>query len=142
MNNYAESDDDDGEGPSYGEGGALYLSGGLTLTKSKFVKNSASTGGAITFQEFFGNDLTLTRNTFIRNTATDHGGAISGWSADGVTRGNRFTWNRAPIGSAVAVGTDRCSRSISRREARAWRGNAFRKNRGGRLPVECVAFAG
>ena len=122
-------------------GGALLLSGALTLTKSKFIRNSASIGGAIMIQGLFSDDLTLTRNTFTRNTATDQGGAIYGWSADGVARGNRFTWNRAPIGSAVAVPTERCSRSVSRREARDWRGNTFRQNRGGRLPVECFAFA-
>ena len=139
TDNYVE--DDDVEFAGNGAGGALLLSGALTLTKSKFIRNSASTGGAIMIQGLFGDDLTLTRNTFTRNTATDQGGAIYGWSADGVARGNRFTWNRAPIGSAVAVPTERCSRSVSRREARDWRGNMFRKNRGGRLPVECFAFA-
>ena len=139
TDNYVE--DDDVEFAGNGAGGALLLSGALTLTKSKFIRNSASTGGAIMIQGLFGDDLTLTRNTFTRNTATDQGGAIYGWSTDGVARGNRFTWNRAPIGSAVAVPTERCSRSVSRREARDWRGNTFRKNRGGRLPVECFAFA-
>ena len=133
TDNYVEDDDVE----LNGAGGALLLSGGLTLTKSKFIRNSASTGGAIMIQGLFSDDLTLTRNTFTRNTATDQGGAIYGWSTDGVARGNRFTWNRAPIGSAVAVPTERCSRSVSRREARDWRGNTFRKNRGGRLPVEC-----
>ena len=130
--NYADDD---------GDGGALYVSGGLTLTKSKFLQNSASTGGAIMIQGLFGDDLTLTRNTFTRNIAADQGGAISGWVADGVARGNRFTSNRAPLGSAVAVETERCSRTVSRRTARDWRGNTFRQNRGGRLPVECFAFA-
>ena len=139
TDNYVE--DDDVELAGNGAGGALLLSGGLTLTKSKFLQNSASTGGAIMIQGLFGDDLTLTRNTFTRNIATDQGGAISGWSADGVARGNRFTSNRAPLGSAVAVETERCSRSVSRREARDWRGNTFRQNRGGRLPVECFAFA-
>ena len=139
TDNYVEDDDVEFSGNE--AGGALLLSGRLTLTKSKFIRNSASIGGAIMIQGLFGDDLTLTRNTFTRNIATDQGGAISGWSTDGVARGDRFTSNRAPLGSAVAVETERCSRSVSRREARDWRGNTFRQNCGGRLPVECFAFA-
>lgn len=122
-------------------GGAIALVGELSLSYSKFVGNSATSGGAVALLETLSGEHVLTRNTFTRNIATDQGGAISGWSADGVARGNRFTWNRAPIGSAVAVATERCSRTVSRRTARDWRGNTFRSNRGGRLPVECYVAA-
>ena len=118
-------------------GGAIALVGELSLSYSKFVGNSASSGGAVALVEVFGGGHVLTRNTFIRNVATDQGGAITGWTDAGSGRGNRFTSNRAPLGSAVAVETERCSRSVSSREARDWRGNTFRQNRGGRLPVEC-----
>ena len=118
-------------------GGAIALVGELSLSYSKFVGNSATSGGAVALLDTFGGEHVLRRNTFTQNFATDQGGAISGWVADGVARGNRFTSNRAPLGSAVAVETERCSRSVSRREARDWKGNTFRSNRGGRLPVEC-----
>lgn len=120
-----------------GTGGAIAVLGELSLSYSKFVGNSASSGGAVVLIDFFGEGNVLTRNTFIRNIATDQGGAISGWTDAGSARGNRFTSNRAPLGSAVAVLTETCSRTWSRRAARDWRGNAFRQNRGGRLPVEC-----
>ena len=120
-----------------GTGGAIAVAGELSLSYSKFFGNSASSGGAVAVLEEFGGGHVLTRNTFIRNVATDQGGAIAGWTDAGSARGNRFTSNRAPLGSAVAVETERCSRSVSRREARDWRGNTFRSNRGGRLPVEC-----
>ena len=118
-------------------GGAIALVGELSLSYSKFVGNLAASGGAVALLDAIGGEHVLTRNTFTQNIAADQGGAISGWIADGVARGNRFTSNRAPIGSAVAVETERCSRSVSRRAARDWRGNTFRQNRGGRLPVEC-----
>lgn len=118
-------------------GGAIAMVGELSLSYSKFVGNSAASGGAVTLLDTLGGEHVLTRNTFTQNIAADQGGAISGWVADGVARGNRFTSNRAPLGSAVAVETERCSRSVSRRAARDWRGNTFRSNRGGRLPVEC-----
>ena len=118
-------------------GGAIALVGELSLSYSKFVGNSAASGGAVALLDAIGGEHVLTRNTFTQNIAADQGGAISGWIADGVARGNRFTSNRAPLGSAVAVETERCSRSVSRRAAREWRGNTFRQNRGGRLPVEC-----
>ena len=123
--------------PSGTAGGAIALVGELSLSYSKFVGNSATSGGAVALLGTLGGEHVLTRNTFTQNIATDQGGAISGWVADGVARGNRFTSNRAPLGSAVAVETERCSRSVSRRAARDWRGNTFRQNRGGRLPVEC-----
>ena len=118
-------------------GGAIALVGELSLSYSKFVGNSAASGGAVALLDTLGGEHVLTRNTFTQNIAADQGGAISGWVADGIARGNRFTSNRAPLGSAVAVETERCSRSVSRRAARDWRGNTFRQNRGGRLPVEC-----
>ena len=120
-----------------GAGGAIAVAGELSLSYSKLVGNSASSGGAVALLDDFGGGHVLTRNTFTRNVATDQGGAIAGWTDAGSARGNRFTSNRAPLGSAVAVETERCSRSVSRREARDWRGNTFRQNRGGRLPVEC-----
>ena len=120
-----------------GAGGAIAVAGELSLSYSKLVGNSASSGGAVALLDDFGGGHVLTRNTFTSNVATDQGGAIAGWTDAGSARGNRFTSNRAPLGSAVAVETERCSRSVSRREARDWRGNTFRQNRGGRLPVEC-----
>ena len=123
--------------PSGTAGGAIALVGELSLSYSKFVGNSATSGGAVALLGTLGGEHVLTRNTFTQNIATDQGGAISGWVADGVARGNRFTSNSAPLGSAVAVETERCSRSVSSRAAREWRGNTFRSNRGGRLPVEC-----
>ena len=123
--------------PSGTAGGAIALVGELSLSYSKFVGNSATSGGAVALLGTLGGEHVLTRNTFTQNIAADQGGAISGWIADGVARGNRFTSNRAPLGSAVAVEAERCSRSVSRRAARDWRGNTFRQNRGGRLPVEC-----
>jgi predicted outer membrane repeat protein len=120
-----------------GTGGAIAVLGELSLSYSKFVGNSASSGGAVVLIDFFGEGHVLTRNTFTSNVATEQGGAIAGWTDTGSARGNRFTSNRAPVGSAVAVETERCSRSVSRRAARDWRGNTFRQNRGGRLPVEC-----
>jgi hypothetical protein len=123
--------------PSGTAGGAIALVGELSLSYSKLVGNSATSGGAVALLGTLGGEHVLTRNTFTQNIAADQGGAISGWIADGVARGNRFTSNRAPLGSAVAVEAERCSRSVSRRAARDWRGNTFRQNRGGRLPVEC-----
>ena len=120
-----------------GTGGAIAVAGELSLSDSKFVGNSASSGGAVLLFDAFGGSHVLTRNTFTGNVATDQGGAISGWGDAGSARGNRFTSNRAPVGSAVAVLTETCSRTWSRRAARDWRGNTFRSNRGGRLPVEC-----
>ena len=122
---------------SIGQGGAIAVVGELSLSYSKLVGNSASSGGAVVLLDDFGGGHVLTRNTFTSNVATVQGGAISGWTDAGSARSNRFTSNRAPLGSAVAVETERCSRSVSRREARDWRGNTFRQNRGGRLPVEC-----
>lgn len=124
-----------------GMGGAIAVAGELSLSYSTFVGNSASSGGAVLVFDLFGGSHVLTRNTFIRNVATDQGGAISGWTVAGSARGNRFTSNRAPVGSAVAVLTEVCSRTWSRRAARDWRGNTFRSNRGGRLPVECYVAA-
>jgi hypothetical protein len=123
-------------------GGALAIVGGLSLTQSRFVGNIAQWGGAIVLRELFSNSpvSVLTRNTFIRNIATTHGGAIAGWTAEGSARGNRFTRNRAPVGSAVSATTETCSRSWSRREVRNWKGNTFRRNSGGRLPVQCYVF--
>ena len=120
-----------------GTGGAIAVLGELSLSYSKFVGNSASSGGAVVLIDFFGEGHVFTRNTFTSNVATDQGGAIAGWTDTGSARGNRFTSNRAPLGSAVAVQTETCSRAWSRRAARDWRGNTFRQNRGGRLPVEC-----
>jgi len=117
-------------------GGAIVVAGELSLSYSKLVGNSASSGGAVALINFGGGDV-FTRNTFTSNVATDQGGAIAGWTDAGSARGNRFTSNRAPLGSAVAVETETCSRTWSRRAARDWRGNTFRQNRGGRLPVEC-----
>jgi len=131
TNNGVDSLDEDSTG------GAIVVAGELSLSYSKLVGNSASLGGAVALIDGIGGGHVLTRNTFIRNVATDQGGAIAGWTDAGSARGNRFTSNRAPLGSAVAVETERCSRSVSRREARDWRGNTFRQNRGGRLPVEC-----
>jgi predicted outer membrane repeat protein len=123
-------------------GGALAIVGGLSLTQSRFVGNIAQWGGAIELRELFSNSSVsvLTRNTFIRNIAITHGGAIAGWTAEGSARGNRFTRNRAPVGSAVSATTETCSRSWSRREVRKWKGNTFRRNSGGRLPVQCYVF--
>jgi predicted outer membrane repeat protein len=123
-----------------GAGGAIAVAGELSLSYSKLVGNSASSGGAVALLDGIGGGHVLTRNTFIRNVATDQGGAITGWTDAGSARGNRFTSNRAPVGSAVAVETERCSRTWSRRAARDWRGNTFRRNSGGRLPVECYVF--
>ena len=120
-----------------GAGGAIAVAGELSLSYSKLVGNSASSGGAVALLDDFGGGQVLTRNTFTSNVATDQGGAIAGWTDAGSARGNRFTSNRAPLGSAVAVETERCSGSVSRREARDWSGNTFRRNSGGRLPVEC-----
>jgi hypothetical protein len=120
-----------------GAGGAIAVAGELSLSYSKLVGNSASSGGAVALLDDFGGGHVLTRNTFTSNVATDQGGAIAGWTDAGSARGNRFTSNRAPVGSAVAVLTETCSRTWSRRAARDWRGNTFRQNRGGRLPVEC-----
>jgi hypothetical protein len=119
-----------------GTGGAIAVGGELSLSYSKLVGNSASSGGAVALEDFGGGHV-LTRNNFTSNVATDQGGAISGWTDAGSARGNRFTSNRAPLGSAVAVETETCSRTWSRRAARDWRGNTFRRNSGGRLPVEC-----
>jgi hypothetical protein len=119
-----------------GTGGAIAVAGELSLSYSKLVGNSASSGGAVALEDFGGGHV-LTRNNFTSNVATDQGGAISGWTDAGSARGNRFTSNRAPLGSAVAVETETCSRTWSRRAARDWRGNTFRRNSGGRLPVEC-----
>jgi hypothetical protein len=124
-----------------GAGGAIAVAGDLSLSYSKLVGNSASSGGAVALLDDFGGGHVLTRNTFTSNVATDQGGAIAGWTDAGSARGNRFTSNRAPVGSAVAVLTERCSRAWSRRVARDWRGNTFRQNRGGRLPVECYVAA-
>jgi hypothetical protein len=124
-----------------GEGGAIAVAGELSLSYSKLVGNSASSGGAVALLDDFNGGHVLTRNTFTSNVATDQGGAIAGWTDAGSARGNRFTSNLAPVGSAVAVETERCSRTWSRRAARDWRGNTFRQNRGGRLPVECYVAA-
>jgi predicted outer membrane repeat protein len=130
TNNGVDSLDEDSTG------GAIVVAGELSLSYSKLVGNSASSGGAVALIDF-GGGYVFTRNTFTSNVATDQGGAIAGWTDAGSARGNRFTSNRAPVGSAVAVQTERCSRTWSRRAARDWRGNTFRQNRGGRLPVEC-----
>jgi hypothetical protein len=124
-----------------GEGGAIAVAGELSLSYSKLVGNSASSGGAVALLDDFNGGHVLTRNTFTSNVATDQGGAIAGWTDAGSARGNRFTSNLAPVGSAVAVETERCSRTWSRRAARDWRGNTFRRNSGGRLPVECYVAA-
>jgi hypothetical protein len=124
-----------------GAGGAIAVAGELSLSYSKLVGNSASSGGAVALLDDFNGGHVLTRNTFTSNVATDQGGAIAGWTDAGSARGNRFTSNLAPVGSAVAVETERCSRTWSRRAARDWRGNTFRQNRGGRLPVECYVAA-
>jgi hypothetical protein len=124
-----------------GTGGAIAVAGELSLSYSKLVDNSASSGGAVALLDDFGGGHVLTRNTFTSNVATDQGGAIAGWTDAGSARGNRFTSNRAPLGSAVAVETERCSRTWSRRAARDWSGNTFRRNSGGRLPVECYVAA-
>jgi predicted outer membrane repeat protein len=135
TNNSADSLDE------YTTGGAIAVAGELSLSYSKFVGNSASSGGAVALIDAFGGGRVFTRNTFTSNVATDQGGAIAGWTDAGSARGNRFTSNRAPLGSAVAVETETCSRTWSRRAARDWRGNTFRSNRGGRLPVECYVAA-
>jgi hypothetical protein len=131
TNNGVDSLDEDSTG------GAIVVAGELSLSYSKLVGNSASAGGAVALIDVIGGGHVLTRNTFTSNVATDQGGAIAGWTDAGSARGNRFTSNRAPLGSAVAVETERCSGSVSRREARNWSGNTFRQNRGGQLPVEC-----
>ncbi|RLT54978.1 MAG: hypothetical protein DWI70_06070 [Chloroflexi bacterium] len=120
-----------------GTGGAIAVVGELSLSDSKFVGNSASSGGAVVLLDSLGGGHVFTRNTFTSNVATVQGGAISGWTDAGSARGNRFTSNRAPVGSAVAVLAETCSRAWSRRAPRDWKGNTFRQNRGGRLPVEC-----
>lgn len=132
VENRATQSDD-----SVGEGGALTVIGILELSNSHFTDNYATRGGAISLQYPIGGEHALTRNTFTQNVAVERGGAISGWTASGSARGNRFVVNRAPVGAAVAVEVASCSRTWSRREARYWRGNTFRNNRGGRYPVEC-----
>ena len=131
------------------EGGAIASAGSMRIFSSNFSKNVASSGGALALQGLFGGEdpfdgadsLYLYRTVFNKNVAVVRGGAISGWDREGIARGNRFTSNRAPLGSAVAVAVPECTRMITRRMASDWKGNTFRMNRGGRLPVECYVVA-
>ena len=129
--------------PAYG--GAIALGGALSLENSTLVGNTSDSGGAVAFPVLFPPSTfvnsTVSRNTFTRNIAADQGGAIAGWPTDGIARGNRFSSNRASTGPAVAVPIQNCTRTWSRRAVRDWRGNTFRQNRGGRLPVECYVAA-
>lgn len=120
-------------------GGAIASAGSMQILSSSFSANEASSGGALALQGLFGgaDSLYLYRTVFNRNVAVVRGGAIAGWDREGVARGNQFTSNRAPLGSAVAVTVPECTRMITRRMASDWKGNTFRMNRGGRLPVEC-----
>jgi len=135
SNNYAAGAD--------GSGGAIAGGGQIVIKGTSFTGNSAASGGAIAFEDVFGegglSHNVLTGNKFTRNVASDQGGAISGWANEGTARGNSFISNRAPLGSAVAVTKVACSRAASRQLVRDWRGNTFRLNRGGRVPVECYA---
>lgn len=134
---------------SDGAGGAIAMAGDLLLSYSRFSGNSADSGGAIALNDLNGKESVLRRNSFTGNVAMYQGGAIAGLtivSSAGLTNarssgGNQFISNRAPIGSAIAVPAETCSRSSSRRMARDWAGNTFRHNRGGRLPVECYVAA-
>ena len=120
-------------------GGAITSAGSMQIFSSNFSANDASSGGALALGGLFGgaDSLYLYRTVFNKNVAVVRGGAIEGWYREGIARGNRFTSNRAPLGSAVAVAVPECTRMITRRMARDWKGNTFRMNRGGRLPVEC-----
>ena len=124
-------------------GGAVASSGAMRVYSSSFSANVASSGGALALQPLFGgaDSLYLYRTVFNKNVAVVRGGAISGWDREGIARGNRFTSNRAPLGSAVEVTVPECTRMITRGLANDWRGNTFRMNRGGRFPVECYAVA-
>lgn len=131
------------------EGGAIASNGSMRIFSSNFSTNDASSGGALALLGLFGEEdpfggadsLFLYRTVFNKNVAVVRGGAISGWDREGIARGNRFTSNRAPLGSAVAVAVPECTRMITRRMASDWKGNTFRMNRGGRLPVECYVVA-
>ena len=120
-------------------GGALAAIGETRIYSSDFLNNSASSGGALALSlTGSGSESNLLeRSVFKKNVATVSGGAISGWSQDGVARRNQFSSNRSPVGSAVSVSSAVCTRSITRRLARQWTGNTFRLNRGSRAPVEC-----
>jgi len=83
-------------------GGAIFISPGATLVvrNSRFVDNSAYTGGAI--QAVFDPPVLVdvADSEFLRNTATAYGGAIESWS----TLLTRVTFrdNRADRGGAVS----------------------------------------
>lgn len=120
-------------------GGAIASAGSMQIFSSRFSANDASSGGALALEGLFGgaDSLYLYRTEFNRNVAVVRGGAIEGWDREGVARGNQFTSNRAPLGSAVAVAVPACTRVVSRRLASEWAGNTFRMNRGSRQPIEC-----
>ncbi len=74
-----------------------------TVTNSRFNKNSAKVGGAISFSLSDGASL-IDNCKFTENVATEEGGAIynNGWTDEELTVSNsEFTNNRASEGSAI-----------------------------------------
>ena len=87
-------------------GGAIYVGGTLTVTKSSFERNTAakSSGGAI----YAGGTLTVTKSSFERNTAAkSSGGAIYAGGTLTVTKSSfeRNTSNGSSGGAIYAGGT-------------------------------------
>ena len=66
----------DTEAPDFGNGGAIYDLGNLTLNGDTFIQNTAAKGGGAVYNAE-GSTLTVNTCTFRVNTATDgDGGAI------------------------------------------------------------------
>jgi predicted outer membrane repeat protein len=80
-------------GQDFGQGGAIYAFGNLTLTSDFFTENTAaSNGGAVAVYQ--GASTTVTNCTFSSNASEGDGGAISTQNPLTVT-GGAFSGNRA-----------------------------------------------
>lgn len=77
-----------------GESGSI-----LTVARSRFDANSASSGGAIAKTGQLAVDL----SDFDGNSATDQGGAIQWWFGNGAIRSSTFTGNTGGNGGAILL---------------------------------------
>ena len=71
-------------------GGAIYANATATVARSTFIRNTATTGGGAIYAETVAN---VTRSTFTRNTTTVDGGGI--YANTGAISNSRFTSNTA-----------------------------------------------
>lgn len=100
-------------GPDYGDGGALWSAGAISLTRVEFSGNTSSSsnygGGAV----YGGGNVTVTDSVFTGNTAdagsSGYGGAIYAPNGSVTVSGSRFSGNIASYGGAIEADTSAIS---------------------------------